>query len=296
MFEGFKEHTLLSKDNLNLWYCHNFNNSFIERNLPVLFFNYGLVCSNAHFKFQIPYFSSLGYPIIYHDYRFHFKSSSSQNIQDLTFANISHDMETIIKELNLDQVIMIGHSMGVNTTLDFAYRHPKKLKGMILISGTVLPPQDVMFDSNGMDIMQPILELLLAKYPRAFKAIWQTGHKNPIAELAIHRGGFNTKKVPLEFVTHYLEKIGKLDPSIFFKLLDEMRKQNISSKLQGITTEALVIGGDLDQVIPNYLQYILVDNLPKSEMYIVKEGSHVPQADFPETINERIGLFLSQNN
>lgn len=294
MFDNFVEEFLETQDGLSIWYGHNLNHDNTNHELPTIFFNYGLVCSVSHFDFQIPHFAELGYPIVYHDYRFHFKSSSTENINDLNFENISHDMDALIEHLSLKNIVMLGHSMGVNTTLDYSYRYKNKLKGMILISGTVLPPQDIMFDSNGMDIIQPILELLYDKYPKPFKAIWSTGHKNPIAEIAIHRGGFNTKQVSAEFVKHYLKKIGELDPSVFFKLLDEMRKQNISSKLENIETPALIIGGDLDQVIPNYLQYILVDHLPNNEFYIVKEGSHVPQADFPETINERIKLFLTQ--
>ena len=53
-----------------------------------------------------------------------------------------------------------------------------------------------------------------------------------------------------------------------------------------------VIGGDKDKVIPNYLQEILQTRLRNSKLYIVKNGSHVPQVDFPKNINERINLFI----
>lgn len=291
--KNFKTNTFTSTDNFTIYYGDNFESDHVDHNKPTLVLNYGLVCNLAHWKFQIPYFDKLGYPILYHDYRFHFQSSSSDDIKDLTFKNIANDIFELLHHCRIIEPVMLGHSMGVNTTLEFINRFPGTLKGMVLISGTVLPPQDIMFDSNWMDIIQPILELFLEKYPTAFNTLWKSGHKNPIANHAIHRGGFNTQKVSKDFVTYYLKKIGELSPEVFFKLLSEMKEQNITPKLDKIKTRALVMSGDLDQVIPSYLQKILTDNLPNSEMYIVKDGSHVPQADFPATVNERIEIFLS---
>ena len=68
----------------------------------------------------------------------------------------------------------------------------------------------------------------------------------------------------------------------------------LSIILKSIKTPTLVIGGDKDKIIPNYLQKILTTNLPSSEFYIVKDGSHVPQADFPDRINQRIFRFFKK--
>lgn len=291
--EGFKNHSFTTSDRFNIAYGHNFD-STVDESKPCLVFNYGLVCNLAHWKFQIPYFHELGYPILYHDYRFHFDSSSSQSISDLTFSRIVNDIHELLHFLQIEKSVMIGHSMGVNTTLEYALHYPEDLLGSILISGTVLPPQDIMFDSNMMDHLQPILEILLKKYPKLFNSIWKTGHLNPIAKVGIHRGGFNTQKVPMDFVEYYLKKIGELKPEVFFQLLRQMKEQNITRNLENINTKTLVMGGDLDQVIPNYLQQILTNHLPNNEYYTVKNGSHVPQADFPETVNERILIFLDE--
>ena len=52
------------------------------------------------------------------------------------------------------------------------------------------------------------------------------------------------------------------------------------------------MGGDKDSVIPYYLQETLESELPNSELYMIKDGSHVPQVDFPESTNERILVFV----
>lgn len=292
MFNGFNEYSFTTSEGVNIHYGKNFNQ--FDSSKPCIVFNYGLVCNVAHWEKQIPYYNDLGYQIIYHDYRFHFNSDRTNNIDDLSFENISQDMKELLDLLKVGKAFHFGHSMGVNTTLEYAYRYPEDVQGIILISGTVLPPQDILFDTNFMDLLQPILELLLKKYPALYKSIWSTGHKNPLATHLVHQGGFNTKMVPKDFVEHYLKKIGELEPEVFFQLLKEMKNHDIVTKLEMIKVPALIMGGDKDQVIPNFLQYILSENIPNSKLYIIKDGSHVPQVDFFETVNERIDLFLSK--
>jgi non-heme chloroperoxidase len=294
-FKNFKEGKINTPDGIGISYGLNFDPLNLN-DRPIVVFNYGLVCNIAHWKFQIPYFANLGFNVVYHDYRFHFKSSSTDSIHDLTFSNISKDMKLLLDSLGVKKAFHIGHSMGVNTTLEYAKDYPDDVLGMVLISGTVLPPQDILFDSNWMEILQPILETLNQKYPVFYKNIWKTGHLNPIARHLIHKGGFNTKKVPREFIEYYLRKIGELSPEVFFQLLKEMKNHKIISQLEYIKTPTLVMGGDKDQVIPNFLQNILSDSLPNSSLYIIKDGSHVPQVDFHETVNERIEIFLDNHS
>ena len=91
-----------------------------------------------------------------------------------------------------------------------------------------------------------------------------------------------------------MQKIGELDPDIFFHLLDQMKEHTIINDLEKIKTPTLIIGGDKDKIIPNYLQRILKKYIKGSDLYIIKDGSHVPQIDFPEIMNERLNHFVEK--
>ncbi len=280
-------------DGSEIYYCTNKPHSTFEKRKNVLVFNYGLVCSNEHWRFQLPYFDSLGYDIIIHDYRFHFQSKGRGGLSNCTFYNISSDINSILEHLKVNSTILLGHSMGVNICLEFAKNFPDKVEKMILMSGTVFPPHDVMFDTNAMEIITPLIADLKNKAPAVFDLIWRTSHLNPLAVKLTHDGGFNKTQVPEKMIKVYLEKVGELSVDLFLQLFSEMKKHNIISSLSNINTPTLIMGGDKDKVIPNHLQRILVDHLENSEMYIVKNGSHVPQWDFPETVNEVILDYLS---
>ncbi|AYF43197.1 Ndr family protein [Halobacteriovorax sp. BALOs_7] len=279
-------------ESTKIQYWTNFEPVEGEKYQDVIVFNYGLVCNIRHFEYQIDFFHNKGYNILLHDYRGHYESETKEGIETITFENIISDLNTLINHLNIETTIHIGHSMGVNVTIEYAFKYPTEVKKMILISGTIFPPQDVMFDSNLVDISEPYIKEIKDKWENQFKLIWKNAYLNPLAKFMVWRGGFNTKKTNLDFVQYYMKKLGQLSPDIFFQLLDEMREQRVIKDLEQIKTPALIIGGDKDKVIPNYLQQILHKGLANSELYIIKNGSHVPQVDFPEFINERIELFL----
>lgn len=274
-----------------------FNRNFIEVDptKPVLVFNYGLVCSNHHWKFQTEFFDRIGYQILIHDYRGHFQSTGSATIEKLTFTQMSKDVYDLCAFLKIKKAVMLGHSMGVNICLQVAKDYPDFVSSMVLISGTFMPVKDVMFDSNLMEFIMPLAIAGKQKFPQAFDKIWASGGMNPVVRKLIHMAGFNDKKVSKEFVEIYLNRVGQLGLDVFLQLFKEMENQNITSNLDRMQIPTLIIGGHNDGVIPNHLQRTLATLLPQSETYFVKEGSHVPQADYPDMINERVQLFIDQH-
>lgn len=296
MFKKDHPNYFYTSDGIRLFYNTNFEPAQIDHEKPVIVFIYGLLCSNYHFKFQIPFFEEQGYQILLHDYRFHYSSSAEGDIAECNFPNIVKDLHELLASLSIKNTLFFGHSMGVNICLEHARRYPEDVTAQVLISGTVVPPQDIMFNSNVVDLTLPYIQAFTKKYPAFFKAVWKNSYKNPIAQYAVFDGGFNTKQVEIEFVQVYMKKISELPEHLFFHLLKLMHDHDIINHLESITAPTLVIGGDKDKIIPNYLQQILTKYLPNSKLYIVKDGSHVPQADFPDLINLRILQFMNKNN
>jgi pimeloyl-ACP methyl ester carboxylesterase len=283
-----------SFDGTRIFYITNFDDEITDQD-DVIVFNYGLVCNHNHFAPQVKFFDELGYKIVMHDYRSHYSSSGQDNINECTFKNIAKDLAGLCDNLKIVRPIVIGHSMGVNVSLEFAKLYPNNIRSMILISGTVLPPQDIMFDSNIVDVTAPLIKTFADKNPNLFDFIWKNSFKNPIARKVVLDGGFNKEKVNDNFVQIYMKKISELPKDLFFHLLEQMKEHDIISHLDNINAPTLVIGGDSDKVIPNYLQKILHKYLTNSDLYIIKDGSHVPQIDFPELINERMSSFIMRN-
>lgn len=292
MFKINEANFFKTEDHEQIFYVKNFTS--LDETKPILVFNYGLVCSNHHWKFQVDYFDSLGYQILVHDYRGHFQSSGKKDIKKITFQQMAKDVHDLCAYLGIKKALMLGHSMGVNICLQIAKDYPELVSGMVLISGTFINVKDIMFDSNIMEFITPFCVAGLEKYPEVFNKLWSTSGLNPVIRNIIHTTGFNRAKVSKEFIEIYLNRMGQLGADVFFQLFNEMTKQNITSSLERMKIPALIIGGHKDNVIPNHLQRTLAELLPSTETYFLVEGSHVPQADYPDLINERINLFIHQ--
>lgn len=281
-----------TEDNEQIFYSRNFTK--IDPKKPILVFNYGLVCSNHHWQFQTEYFDKKGYQILIHDYRGHFQSTGAHDVKKITFQQMAKDISGMCHFLGIEKAVMLGHSMGVNVCLQLAKDFPDLVEGMVLISGTFINVKDVMFDSNLMEFIAPVAHLASEKYPHIFQKIWTNTGSNPIIRELIRISGFNRHKVSSEFVEIYLNRVGQLGPDLFFQLFDEMTRQNITGNLEQMKMPSLVMGGHKDGVIPNHVQRSLANLLPNSETYFMVAGSHVPQADYPAMVNERIELFVNQ--
>lgn len=294
MFINNNANFFKTDDQEQIFYLKNFTEP--NKDKPVLIFNYGLVCSSLHWKYQTEYFDKLGYQILIHDYRGHFQSSGIHDVKKITFEQMAKDINDLCGYLGINKSIMLGHSMGVNVCLQVAKDFPELVSAMVLISGTFMSVKDVMFDSNVTEFIAPFLLDAMEKYPDIVKNIWSSGGANPLAKFVIHTTGFNKDKVSKEFVEVYLNRVGQLGPELFFQLFNEMTKQNITSSLESMKMPVLIMGGHKDNVIPNHMQRTLAALLKNSESYFIKDGSHVPQADFPNLINERIEFFLTKIN
>lgn len=293
MFKQSLSNFFKTSDQQQIFFTRNFRE--LDANRPVLVFNYGLVCSNHHWKMQLDYFDQQGFQILTHDYRGHYQSTGKEDIETMTFPRMAQDIGELCEFLGIKQAVMLGHSMGVNVSLQLAKDYPDLVKAMVLISGTFMPAKDIMFDTSVMDIVTPYLQAGLNKYPKIYKALFATAGLNPLVKTVIHTTGFNKGRVSKEFIEIYLNRVGQLGPEVFFKMFNEMTKQNITPSLRKMKCPTLIIGGHKDNVIPNHLQRTLAELMPNAETYFLKDGSHVPQADYPEQVNERIELFLKQS-
>lgn len=284
-----------TSDGEQIFYTTNFPVDFKSSHENVLLFNYGLVCSNLHWKFQLDWFSEHGFKVLSHDFRGHFQSSGKENLSSITFERMADDLSELLDHLKITSVCVIGHSMGVNVTLEYVRRHPEKIKCLCLISGTTLPVKGVMFDNNLMEYIIPVAEEIKARYRKFLDVVWSTQAMNPLTLELIHSQGFNKQQVSRDFIEVYMNRVAQLGPDLFMQLFSEMQKHDILGYLDQIQLPALIMGGDKDRVIPFHLQRFLQQRLKNSELFLIKDGSHVPQVDFPERVNERLKFFLDQH-
>lgn len=95
-----------------------------------LFFVHGSNINQTYWKDQVNYFSSQ-YKIVTLDLPGHGKSGTER--KQWSVKDFAEDVITVIKELDLQNVILIGHSLGADINLIAATSNPDKIIGFIVI-------------------------------------------------------------------------------------------------------------------------------------------------------------------
>jgi len=95
---------------------------------PVLVFIHGWCCDRSYWKEQLPHFAQK-YKIVAIDLAGH--GESGLNRKKWTIEAFGEDVVAVVNKLNLEQVVLVGHSMGGLVILEAARLIPEHVLGLV---------------------------------------------------------------------------------------------------------------------------------------------------------------------
>jgi pimeloyl-ACP methyl ester carboxylesterase len=95
---------------------------------PALVFVHGWCCDKRYWKFQVPHFSEQ-YKVVTIDLAGHGDSGFGRD--DYTIEAFGGDVVAVVEKLQLDEVILIGHSLGGPVIVEAARQMPGRVIGCI---------------------------------------------------------------------------------------------------------------------------------------------------------------------
>ena len=102
-----------------------------------VFFSHGWPLNSDAWDAQMLFLAQLGYRVIAHDRRGHGRSEQSRVGNDLnTYAD---DLAQLIDSLNLDNIMLVGHSTGGGEIVRYTGRHGNKRLAKLVLIGSITP-------------------------------------------------------------------------------------------------------------------------------------------------------------
>lgn len=95
---------------------------------PALIFIHGWCCDRSYWDAQLPYFAQK-YKVVAIDLAGHGESGLDR--KEWTMGAFGEDVVAVVNKLDLDQVVLIGHSMGGFVILEAARRIPERVIGLV---------------------------------------------------------------------------------------------------------------------------------------------------------------------
>jgi pimeloyl-ACP methyl ester carboxylesterase len=117
-----REHRAVSADNVSISY-------HVEgKGTPALVFVHGWCCDKGYWKYQAPHFSKR-HKVVTIDLAGH--GESGMHRKAWTMEAFGKDVAAVVEELELDRVILIGHSMGGAVIIEAARQMPERVTGLV---------------------------------------------------------------------------------------------------------------------------------------------------------------------
>ena len=260
---------------------------------PALVLANGLAGHHRAWSAQLGYFGDR-YRIVTWDYRGLFGSAHpvTGRGEGYGMERQIEDLEAVLAAEDLDQVGLVGWSIGVQVALE-AYRHmPERVRCLVLVNGAAGRPFDGVLD----------LPLVGRLFTRAVgwtaqgrkllgAALGTPGRRRRLAQ-ALRVGGLIAPTVAPDVVERLVGDISDLSLSAYDGTLRAMAAHDATSLLPTVAAPTLVLAGALDPFTPPALAHRIARQLPNSDIMVVPQGRHFLCLEFPDLVNLRVEQFL----
>jgi pimeloyl-ACP methyl ester carboxylesterase len=217
---------------------------------------HGAACFISLFAYQLPELSN-HFQVIAPESRGHGRTTDS--VKPISNRLMSEDFIKLMDHLKIKTAYVVGWSDGGATGLVMAFDHPERVKKLVTIGAN--------FDSTG--LQDDTIEFFQNLTPDSF---------------------------PFPFLHNRYNRIAP-DPAHWLVFFEKIKKNMLASiltkdQVKQIQCPTLVMAGDHD-VVKMHHTVDLFEALPKGQLIIVPNASHMVPWEKPEIVNQAIINFLS---
>jgi len=236
---------------------------------------HGFLGSGDNWKTLGNDFSEKGYQVHLVDQRNHGRSFHSD---EFTYELMSEDLKHYCEEHQLKEIILLGHSMGGKTAMEFATTYPEKVSKLIVAD---IGPKS--YPEHHQDILKALSSL-------NFDEITSRGEADEVLSQYIPH--FGTRQFLLKNL-YWIEK-GKLALRINLPVL--IKEYNIvGDALADDATfekETLFVKGEKSGYILPMDEILIHKHFPKAKIETISKAGHWLHADNPSQFYDKIMEFL----
>jgi pimeloyl-ACP methyl ester carboxylesterase len=252
----------------------------------------GIGCDGFAWKYLVRDFADTHRIVRWH-YRGHGRSGIPEDRSHVGFDDISGDLLAVLRATGTREVVLLGHSMGVQVALEYHRRHPELVRALVLICGSHGLPLDTFHDSKALKILLPSMLTAADRWPQAVDLIWRFAAGGELAyQIATHLE-VNGKLVHREDFTPYFRHLSAMDPRLFLGMLKHASEHTAFDHLPEIEIPTLIVAGTQDTFTPYWLSEEMHDRIPGSELLTVPGGTHVAPIEHPELLTLRLEKFFA---
>ena len=205
---------------------------------------------------------------------------------DYSLAAQADLVRGVLRALNIERAIIVGHSMGGATAMHFAVRHPAATRGLVLVASA---------GARHFPLLQAARVGLQIPPLRRWMKL---GIEYGLASDALLSAGMPTSYYDARHLTPQLvaDLIAPLRtegfPDALLGMVRDLGKARLHGRVSEIVAPTLLIWGEHDPLIQRADGEMLRRRLPQAELVVLARAGHLPHEERAEDVNHMIREFV----
>jgi 3-oxoadipate enol-lactonase len=252
---------------------------------PPILLSHGVTLDNRVWVHQLEDLPELGFRAIAYEHRGHGQSVLGEDGH--TIDNLAEDVRTVVEGMDLNGVILVGHSLGGVAMQAFVINFPEiaseRVAGMVLLSSlayTLLGSRTSQWKAK--------LEKWTKRVPDG-QWMWDS----PNLGFVVSRLGFGKRPKP-----SHVELVRNMMADCTHETHHDAPRAliglDLTPDLPSIKVPTLVIGGSADMITPPASSRRMASLIPGARLELLRDGGHLLMLERTETINALIADFARE--
>ena len=246
-----------------------------------LLFIHGFASSTYTWEKVAPVLNKLGYHVWALDIK-GFGWSEKPKDTSYDILTLTEEVYQWMEAFGLDDVVLVGNSLGGGIATLMALLHPERVGRMVLIDAAA-------YNTEFPFIMELARLPLSAEMTKLFFSHWVV--RQTLREVYHHKDWITRDQVDAYY--DRLQTDNALNAQIaVVRALEFSRVEKYVNRIPEIKTKALIIWGEHDRWIPLSSAYRFKAELRDATLVIIPECGHMPQEEYPDFTANLIDAFI----
>ena len=238
-----------------------------------------------------------GRRLIFYDLRGHGRSHHSGR-DDFSVARLARDLETIVEECELEEVVVVGHSIGGMIALELGGLKPELLgnpvKGLTLVNTTYTVPMETIAGGAALARLERMVRRpfdFFGQQSTRIDKLRKLVRPSDVLFWSVSFIAFGPQASAKQ-IDYTYDMVAETRSDTIFDLFKAYRNFDMTDRLGDVTVPVLVVTGTHDRITLPAASRHLADNLPKAELKIFDGCGHMTMMESHEEFNALLTRFL----
>lgn len=234
---------------------------------------------------------------VFYDARNHGRSLDTGPADGGT-QTLAQDLKSVLDQTGLEEAVLVGHSMGGMTALEFCREFPQELgnrvKGLVLANTTYTDAVKTLFAAEIIGPIERSTRRLVGGIldsPRSSTALRLRG--DDLSWLLVRFFGFGPDASPTQ-IGYAIKLLGQFPNPPLVEMMNRIREFDMEEALEAIEVPTLIIAGGSDRFTTVRASEKIHEDIKGSRLEIFENQGHMTMMEGAERFNGLVAEFLDE--